>query len=61
MDDILRRSLALLLCAGLLTGCGAVAAGTAGGVAATELEEEDETFDPLEETEVYEETEELLP
>lgn len=52
MTDMLKRGLALLFCAGLLTGCGAIAAGTAGGVAATELEEDDGAIDPLEETEV---------
>ncbi|MEM7498248.1 MAG: hypothetical protein AAF371_09695 [Pseudomonadota bacterium] len=33
-----------------LGGCAAVALGTAGGVAATEIEENDGKFDPLENT-----------
>ncbi|MEL6482253.1 MAG: hypothetical protein AAFU72_08140 [Pseudomonadota bacterium] len=43
--------LALLLAAPmLLSGCAAVLFGTAGGVAATEIEEGDGKFDPLENT-----------
>jgi F0F1-type ATP synthase membrane subunit c/vacuolar-type H+-ATPase subunit K len=38
-----------------MSGCGYVAAGTAGGVIGSELEEEDAEIDPLEETEVGEE------
>ena len=47
--------IALLLSGLVLSGCAAVAAGTAGGVAADELTEEDGQFDPLEETELGEE------
>ena len=44
--------LALLLGGSLLSGCALVAAGTAGGVAGSELSEDDNDFDPLENTEV---------
>lgn len=47
--------LALLLSGLILSGCAAVAAGTAGGVAADELTEDDGQFDPLENTELGEE------
>ena len=47
--------LALLLAGTMLSGCTLLAGGVAGGVTATELEEEDDQFDPLEETEVGEE------
>ena len=47
--------LALLLSTFMLSGCALFAGGVAGGVAGSELEEEDEQFDPLEETEVGEE------
>jgi hypothetical protein len=44
--------LSLLLGGSLLFGCALVAAGTAGGVAGSELSENDNNFDPLENTEV---------
>ncbi|HET7409992.1 MAG TPA: hypothetical protein VFJ13_07310 [Paracoccaceae bacterium] len=47
--------IALLLSGLVLSGCAAVAAGTAGGVAADELTEDDDQFDPLEDTELGEE------
>lgn len=48
--------IALLLSGLLLAGCGAVAAGTAGAIAADEgVIEDDGTFDPLENTELGEE------
>ncbi len=47
--------LAIFLAGPMLSGCGLVAAGTAGGVAATELSEDDDSFDPLENTDVGEE------
>ncbi len=43
---------ALLLAGALLSGCALVAGGVAGGVAATELEEDDGRFDPLENTDL---------
>lgn len=46
---------ALLLAGVMLSGCTLVAGGVAGGVAASELEEDDGRFDPLENTEVGEE------
>ncbi len=54
--DYTRLGIPALLLAGLmLSGCGLIAAGTAGGVAATEITEEDGEFDPLENTEVGQE------
>lgn len=54
--DYTRLGIPALLLAGLmLSGCGLLAAGTAGGVAATEITEEDDQFDPLENTEVGQE------
>jgi hypothetical protein len=44
----------MLLAAGLLSGCGALVAGTAGGIAGSEIAEDDDNFDPLEETAVGE-------
>jgi hypothetical protein len=44
--------LSLLLGGSLLSGCALVAAGTAGGIAGSELSENDNDFDPLENTEV---------
>lgn len=50
-----RTPFALLLAALMLSGCGVVAGGVAGGVAGSEIEEDDDRFDPLEETELGEE------
>ena len=47
--------LALLMSGMLLSGCTLLAGGVAGGVTATELEEEDDQIDPLEQTEIGEE------
>ena len=47
--------LSLLLVASLAGGCTALVAGTAGGVAGSELEEDDGRIDPLENTELGEE------
>jgi hypothetical protein len=48
-------NLIVLLLSGLVvSGCAAVAAGTAGGVAADELTEDDGKFDPLENTDLGE-------
>ena len=59
--DYARLTIPGLLIAGLmLSGCGLVAAGTAGGVTATELEEDDNDFDPLENTEVGQEVDETV-
>ena len=58
MTDLLRNAAALLCAAGLASGCGAIAAGTAGGVIATEATEDDGgDIDPLEETVVGDELE----
>ena len=46
--------IALLLSGLVVSGCAAVAAGTAGGVAADELTEDDGRFDPLENTDLGE-------
>lgn len=46
--------IAMLLAGSALSGCGLIAAGTAGGVAATELNEDDGAFDPLENTDAGE-------
>lgn len=52
--------IALLLSGLILSGCGAIAAGTAGAVAYDEAVVEDDGFDPLENTavgrEVYDDT-----
>lgn len=45
---------ALLMSGAALSGCGLIAAGTVGGVAATELNENDNALDPLENTQVGE-------
>ena len=45
----------LLASAMVLSTCGLIAAGAAGGVVADEIQEEDGQFDPLENTEVGEE------
>jgi hypothetical protein len=45
---------ALLLSSLTLSGCGLIAAGTAGAVAADEIQEDDGRFDPLENTEAGE-------
>jgi len=47
--------MALLLAGSILAGCTLVAGGVAGGVAGSEIEEDDEEFDPLENTEAGEE------
>jgi hypothetical protein len=47
--------LSLLVAASLAGGCTALVAGTAGGVAGSELEEDDGRIDPLENTELGEE------
>ncbi len=47
--------LALMMSALMLSGCALVAGGVAGGVAASEIEEDDGKFDPGENTEVGEE------
>ena len=47
--------LAMLLASLVLSGCAAVAAGTAGAIAADELTEDDGRFDPLENTELGDE------
>ena len=52
MQEITRTTVAMLLAAAMLSGCGAVVAGTAGGVAGSELAEDDDNFDPLENTAV---------
>lgn len=44
--------IALLLSGLVLSGCGAIAAGTAGAIAADEITENDGRFDPLENTAV---------
>ena len=51
---------AMLLAGLMLSGCGLVAAGTAGGVAGSELSEDDGQFDPLENTEVGQEVQEAV-
>lgn len=51
------NALALLLLATSLQGCGLLLAGTAGGVAGSELAEDDGNFDPLERTMVGDELE----
>lgn len=51
---------AMLLAGLMLSGCGLVAAGTAGGIAGSELSEEDDQFDPLENTEVGQEVQEVI-
>jgi hypothetical protein len=57
--DLARMSLiALLLGSTVLSGCGLIAAGAAGGVAGSELSEDDDDFDPLENTEVGQEVDE---
>ena len=59
--DLARMSLmALLLGGSLLSGCGLIAAGAAGGVAGSELSEDDDDFDPLENTEVGQEVDEKV-
>lgn len=59
--DFARMSLLALLLGGMaLSGCGLVAAGAAGGVAGSELSEDDGEFDPLENTEVGQEVDEAL-
>lgn len=59
--DYTRLSIpALLLAALMLSSCGLVAAGAAGGVAGSELSEDDGEFDPLENTEVGQEVDEAL-
>ena len=58
MDLVRMSMMALLLGSSLLSGCGLIAAGTAGGVAGSELSEDDEDFDPLENTEVGQEVDE---
>ncbi|MEO0763665.1 MAG: hypothetical protein AAFZ09_17970 [Pseudomonadota bacterium] len=50
MTTTLRRLACLVLLAAALPGCAVVAIGAAGGVAATEIEERDGKFDPLENT-----------
>ena len=57
MKSLARFNIIALILSGLvLSGCGAIAAGTAGAIAADEaLIEEDGQFDPLEDTEVGEE------
>lgn len=55
MTNPLLRTLAVLgLIGGTLSGCALVAGGVAGGVTATEIEENDGEFDPLENTEAAE-------
>ena len=59
--DLARMSvLALLLGGTMLSGCGIVAAGTVGGIAAGELGENDDDFDPFENTEAGRATEEAI-
>lgn len=59
MWTTIRALLVAMLAAGALSGCGAILAGTAGGVAGSEIEEDDGgNFDPLEETEAGEPIEE---
>jgi hypothetical protein len=55
MNRFVLNLIALLLSGLVISGCAAVAAGTAGGVAADELTEEDGQFDPLENTDLGEE------
>ena len=55
MNRFALNLIALLLSGLVVSGCAAVAAGTAGGVAADELTEEDGQFDPLENTDLGEE------
>ncbi|MGF1551260.1 MAG: hypothetical protein ACFBWO_02015 [Paracoccaceae bacterium] len=54
MWTTLRALLVAMFAAGALSGCGAILAGTAGGVAGSELEEDDGEFDPGENTEAGE-------
>jgi hypothetical protein len=59
--DFLRLSiLAAMLACLSVSGCGLVAAGAAGGVAGSELSEDDDDFDPLENTEVGQEVDEQV-
>jgi hypothetical protein len=59
--DLARMSLLALFLGGtLLSGCGLVAAGAAGGVAGSELSEDDDDFDPLENTEVGQEVDDTV-
>ena len=55
MRNPIASLLVLLMSGMLLGGCTLFAGGVAGGVTATELEEEDDQFDPLEQTEIGEE------
>lgn len=48
------RLAALLLAAASLSGCAAVLFGTAGGIAGSEIAEDDGVFDPFERTEAAE-------
>ncbi|MEM7508603.1 MAG: hypothetical protein AAF415_17870 [Pseudomonadota bacterium] len=51
----------LVLATALMSGCAAVVAGTAGGLIADEgLNENDGTFDPLENTEIGQEAQEVF-
>ncbi len=55
MKTTTASALALLLASSLVTGCAAILGGVAGGVAGSELEEDDGRIDPLENTDVGEE------
>ena len=55
MRTVMTPLLALLLSSFALAGCAPLAAGVAGGIAGSEIEEEDDQFDPLENTEAGEE------
>lgn len=54
MWTTIRALLVAFLATGALSGCGAILAGTAGGVAGSELAEDDGEFDPGENTEAAE-------
>ena len=55
MRHPIMSAVALLLSGVMLAGCTELAAGVAGGVAGSELEEDDGRFDPGENTELGEE------
>ena len=55
MKTLTMPILALLLSGFMLSGCGLLVGGVAGGVAGSEIEEDDGKFDPLENTEAGEE------
>lgn len=55
MKSLSTMVFALLLSSMMVSGCALLAGGVAGGVAGSEIEEDDGRFDPLENTEPFEE------